>query len=380
MLNSLPTLRHYRIAASVFFFVQGITFASWANRIPTIKAMLDLNDASLGALLFSLPAGQILGLPIAGYLVSRLGSKKILVTGAVLYPATLMLLGLVNEVWQLALALALFGFLVNLMNISVNTQAVSIEKMYKRSIMASFHGLWSLGGLVGGLVSTAMISRNISPFVHFVIIWAFTLACLLFFYKCILPHDDNPGSQQQPIFVKPDKYILTLGLIALASMVSEGAMFDWSGVYFEKVVNAPRGLITLGYIAFMCTMAIGRFTADWFVTKFGVKTVLQVSGGIIATGLFLAILFPYIIPATLGFLMVGIGVSSIVPLVYGLAGKSKTMRPGVALAAVSSIGFLGFLLGPPFIGFIAEIASLRWSFAIIALLGLSATFLAKAIK
>lgn len=379
MTKRLPAQRYYRIATSVFFFVQGITFASWANRIPTIKGMLQLNDASLGALLFALPAGQILGLPVAGYLVSRYGSRKTLIAGALLYPATLMLLGLVTAVWQLALALALFGFFVNLMNISVNTQAVGIEKLYRRSIMASFHGLWSLGGFMGGLVSTSMIAKNISPFTHFVFIWAFTLLCLIVFYRYLLPRDESHESQQ-PIFVKPDKYILNLGLIALASMVSEGAMFDWSGVYFEKVVMAPKALITLGYIAFMSTMAGGRFTADYFVTKFGVKNVLQTSGVIIAVGLLLSILFPYIVPATIGFLMVGIGVSSIVPLVYGLAGRSKTMRPGVALAAVSSIGFLGFLFGPPFIGFIAQIASLRWSFAVIGLLGLSATFLSRNIK
>lgn len=157
-------------------------------------------------------------------------------------------------------------------------------------------------------------------------------------------------------------------------------MFDWSGVYFDKVLNVPASYRTLGYIAFMSSMASGRFIADWLVTKFSVKDMLQASGIIIAIGLLTAVIFPFIIPATIGFLLVGIGVSSVVPLTYGLAGKSTTMSPGAALAALSTVGFLGFLLGPPLIGFIAQLAGLRWSFTVIALLGLSTTALASKMK
>ena len=151
-------------------------------------------------------------------------------------------------------------------------------------------------------------------------------------------------------------------------MVAEGTMFEWSGVYFQKVVAAPTALQTLGYVAFMSTMATGRFVADWFTNKTGKKTTLQISGLLITTGLTIAILFPFLIPATIGFLLVGFGVSSIVPLIYGVAGRSKTMSAGVAIAAVSTIGFLGFLLGPPTIGFISEQFGLQWSFSLIAAL------------
>jgi MFS family permease len=197
-------------------------------------------------------------------------------------------------------------------------------------------------------------------------------------YKHALPNDS--GNIKQPLFAKPDTAILKLGLIAFGSLVCEGTMFDWSGVYFDKVLQVPASLRTLGYIAFMSSMAGGRFVADWLVTKFGVKHMLQASGIIISTGLLTAVIFPFIIPATIGFLLVGIGVSSVVPLTYGLAGKSTTMAPGAALAALSTIGFLGFLLGPPLIGFIAQAAGLRWSFTVIAIIGLSTTILATKIK
>ncbi len=193
-----------------------------------------------------------------------------------------------------------------------------------------------------------------------------------------MPADLRTASQ--PIFAKPDRVLLKLGLIAFFCLVCEGTMFDWSGVYFEKVVQAPKELITLGYVAFMSTMAGGRFAGDWLANRLGKKTMLQVSGIVIAIGLLIAVIFPAIIPATIGFLFVGIGVSSVVPLVYGAAGRSTTMSAGVALASVSTIGFLGFLVGPPLIGFIAQGFGLRWSFAGIALLGFCTTLLASSVK
>jgi MFS family permease len=163
-------------------------------------------------------------------------------------------------------------------------------------------------------------------------------------------------------------------------MLCEGAMADWSGVYFQKIVQTPAAFTTLGYVAFMGTMATGRFFGDWLVTKFGVKPMLELSGILIATGLLVVVLFPYLFAATTGFLLVGFGVSCVVPMVYALAGRSTTMSPGMALTAVSTISFLGFLVGPPLIGLIAEVSNLRWSFAVIALLGLGTTLLASKIK
>ena len=159
-------------------------------------------------------------------------------------------------------------------------------------------------------------------------------------------------------------------------MISEGTMTDWSGVYFAKQVHAPRELTTLGFVAYMSTMAGGRFMGDWLVSKLGKKRMIELSGLMIAGGLLFAVIFPYLVSATIGFLLVGFGVSSVVPLVYGTAGKSKRMSPGMALAAVSTIGYFGFLFGPPMIGFIAQASSLRWAFSVIAVLGFSTTVLA----
>jgi MFS family permease len=353
----------------------GLSFASWASRIPDIKLDLGLSEGSLGLILFALPTGIMSSLPFTGWIISKWSSRTILLIASILYPLTLVLIGMVQTPIQLAGTLFLFGTWSNFFNIAVNTQAIAVEQLYGKTIMASFHGIWSLAGFSGAAVGTLMISLELVPFWHFTIITSLSIPVVLLANKYTVKQDAQTG--KQPLFAKPDKTILLYGLIAFGSMVCEGTMFDWSGVYFQKAVAAPAQWVTLGYLLFMGAMATGRFISDRFTTRFGIKPVLQASGALIATGLMISVIFPYIIPAGIGFLMVGLGVSSVIPLIYSAAGRSKTMNPGVALAAVSTIGFIGFLLGPPLIGSIAQIASLRWSFTLIACLGLLITVLAK---
>ncbi|MGN6509424.1 MAG: MFS transporter [Chitinophaga sp.] len=372
--------RVYRIALSIFFFVQGIVFASWASRIPDIKLRLGLNDAELGGLLFSLPAGQLAGMALSGFLVNRFGSRGVLMVAAFLYPSSLLLLGLAPSTPLLAAALVIFGLCANLMNISANTQAVGVETLYRRSIMASFHGLWSLAGFTGGLIGGWMVARHQGPFTHFCLIFSLSIALAVLSGSFLLPRDAAKQKGKTKTWVKPDRNIILLGCITFACMICEGTMFEWTGIYFNQVVHAPVEYSRLGFIAFMSTMAGGRFAADHFITKFGARRMLQASGVIILAGLMTAVLFPLLTTATLGFLITGLGVAAVVPLSFSLAGRSRNIPAGVALAMVSSIGFFGFLLGPPLIGFIAEAYGLRWSFTVIAILGLGTTLLAGSIK
>lgn len=377
--STMSASRVHRIAVSIFFFIAGLVFSSWTCRIPDIKAQLGLNDMELGGVLFALPVGLLLSLPISGYLVTEYGSRKVLILAAVMYPLTLIFLGLAGHTWQLVTVLVCFGLWSNMLNISVNTQAVSVEGEYGRSIMASFHGLWSLAGFTGGFIGFALGAKGIVPFYHYIGMCIVCLLLVVLTNKHLVANDIGSGSKQ-PLFAMPDSVILKLGIITFSGMVCEGAMFDWSGVYFQKVVLVPKQYASLGFVIFMSTMAGGRFTADWMVERVGVTRVIQISGICIASGLWLAVLFPFVVTATIGFLLVGVGVSSVVPLVYGLAGKSKTMSPGLALAAVSTIGFFGFLIGPPIIGFVAQAASLRWSFTLISLFGMATALLASQTK
>ena len=205
------------------------------------------------------------------------------------------------------------------------------------------------------------------------------MVALAVIFQYLLPNEQRPTAKNK-IFTLSDKSMLSLGLLAFFCMICEGAMFDWSGIYFKKVVNAEPAWIGAGYTAFMLTMATGRFIADWVAHRFGFRRTVEMSGLLIATGLFIAVLFPSVHTAIIGFLIVGFGVSSVVPLVYSQAGKTSTMSPGMALAAVSSVGFVGFLVGPPLIGVVAGFTSLRWSMTIIAVIGLLIAWLVSKIK
>jgi len=367
--------RTYRLAVGALFFIQGICFASWASRIPAVQQRMGLSDTELGLVLFAIPVGLMISLPIAGWLVAKYGSRRVVLAGNVFYGLTLLGLGAAQNREQLIGAMLLFGLAGNLVNIAVNTQAVGVEALYGKSIMASFHGLWSLAGFAAAALGTVMIGQQVAPLPHFVAVVGLMVVGLLVCHRYVLPHD-APRPADQPLFVLPDKSLLLLGMLAFCSMICEGAMFDWSGVYFKKVVLAEKAWIGAGYVAFMSTMAGGRFISDWFVTRYGRKRTLQLSGLLTAGGLMLAVLLPQLPTAVAGCLLVGAGVSSVVPLVYGAAGRSKTMSAGVALASVSTVGFLGILLGPVLIGLVAGATSLRVSFSIIAVMGLCITGLA----
>lgn len=361
------------------FFLQGLCFATWASRIPSITQQLHLSEASLGLVLFALPIGSMAALPFAGWLVTRWGSKRVATNAVLLYATLLLLIGMANSIALLVSVLVLFGMTGNVANIAINTQAVGVEAKYSRNIMASFHGLWSLAGFTAAGIGTFMMGKAVLPFHHFLLVTALLGAGVAASFQYLLPNEER-STEPTPLLVKPDGTLLKLGLIAFCCMICEGAMFDWSGIYFQNVVRAEKDWIGAGYTAFMCTMAAGRFVADWVVARIGFTRTIVLSGCLIASGLLLAVAFPSLVSAIAGFLIVGFGVSSVVPLVYSQAGRSKKVSPGIALAAVSSVGFLGFLIGPPLIGLVAGLFGLRISFLGVALMGILVALMVSASK
>ncbi len=378
----VPSRKRIRMAVSLVYFSMGLAFASWASRIPDIKTALHLNDAMFGSILFALPVGQFLMMPFSGKLVTRFGSHKVLLFALPAYTICLTNVGLVHAGWQLAIALFLFGLSGNLCNISINTQGVAAERLYDRPIMATFHGGWSLAGFTGALIGLAMINLKVPVYWHFVtivvIVWTIVWINYPFLERTKMVTD--PNAPRRKFFVKPDGILLQLGIIGFFSMASEGAMFDWSGIYFKEVVKAPASLVILGYTSFMIMMATGRFVADYFISKIGRKTLLQICGVMISAGLYMAVIFPYLITSTIAFMLVGVGVSSIVPTVYSTAGRHSKVPTGIALATVSSVSFLGFLMGPPLIGYISAAFGLRYSFAVIGVFGIGISLMVSRVK
>jgi MFS family permease len=378
----VPDKTRIRLAVALIYFSLGLCFSSWASRIPDIKTALHLNDAMFGSILFALPVGIFLMMPISGKLVTRFGSHKILYFALPLYTICLSNIGLVREGWQLGIALFVFGVFGNMCNISINTQGVAVERIYGRAIMASFHGSWSLAGFTGALIGLLMINLKMTVYWHFLIVILLIWIIIWFNFPFLVKRSaaERAADPQRKFFNKPDAALVQLGVIAFCSMASEGIMFDWSGIYFKDIVKAPPSLVILGYTSFMIMMATGRFLADYLIAKIGRKLLMQICGVLISSGLFTAVFFPFLVPSTIAFMMVGLGVSSIVPTVYSVAVKASKTPPGIAIATVSGVGFLGFLMGPPLIGYISETAGLRYSFALIGIFGIGITLLVSRVR
>jgi len=362
--------KRVRLAVSLFYFGQGVCFASWASRIPDLKSAMHLSDAQLGSILLALPLGQLVTMPISGRLTTIFGSRRMLTIATPLYAFALTILALATAGWQLALFLFLFGVAGNLCNIALNTQGVAGETYYGKPIMTSFHGAWSIGGFTGALIGLLMVNLHLNPYIHFCSIAVLAWTHIAINYRYLLGWQKPKEKEKTKLFTKPQGVLVQLGIIGFCSMATEGAMFDWSGVYFKEIVKAPHALIILGYTSFMIMMATGRFLGDKVIAHFGRKRMIQISGVIISTGMFISVIFPFIVPATLGFMLVGIGVSGIVPMVYSIAGSNTKVSPGIALAMVSGVSYFGFLMGPPLIGYISALSSLRYSYAVIGCFGL----------
>jgi len=377
-----PSKKRIRFAVALIYFSLGLCFSSWASRIPDIKTALHLNDALFGTILFALPVGIFLMMPISGRLVTRFSSRNVLLLALPGYTICLSNVGLVHEGWQLAVALFVFGVFGNMCNIAINTQGVLTERIYGRSIMSSFHGSWSLAGFTGALIGLLMINLKLSVYWHFVTVVLIVWGIIWFNFPFLIKTSaaQRLAEPRRNFFNKPDHVLFQLGIIAFCSMASEGIMFDWSGIYFKDIVKAPPSLVILGYTSFMIMMATGRFLADYLIAKIGRKLLMQICGVLISSGLFTAVFLPYLVSSTIAFMMVGLGVSSIVPTVYSAAGRHTIIPPGIAIATVSSVGFLGFLMGPPLIGHISEAFGLRYSFALIGFFGIGITLLVSRVK
>ena len=361
-----------RLAIALFFFSHGFILSSWASRIPNIKTYLSISDAELGTLLLLMPIGQISTMPMSAKIISKYGSKNIVQFGFLIYPLILLIIGLSTSYFQLAICLFLFGVAGNLCNIAINTQGVELESMMYKPMMSSFHGAWSISGFLGALVALLMLNLNLTITVHFLVVLLFVLVIWILNFRFLIHTTPSKNIEKESgsIFKYLDKTLVQLGIIGFLSMAIEGAMFDWSGVYFQDIVKAPEQLIILGYTSFVLTMATGRFLGDYLIVKFGRKKVIQMSGIFMTSGLLLSVFSVNLIVCTLAFMMVGLGGSCSVPTVYGVTGKRNKVNASISLTLVSTIAFLGFLIGPPAIGFISDLFDLRYSFMLFSIFGI----------
>lgn len=385
-----------RFAILTFFFAQGLCMASWASRIPDFKDIFAANYAFYwGLILFMIPVGKFVAIPLAGYLVSKLGSRSMVQVSILGYASALLCVGLAHEVYLLGFLLFCFGVFWNLCDISFNTQGIEVERLYGKTIMATFHGGWSLGACAGALIGFVMILTDISPVWHYALIFLIILIIALSGRKYLqegTPQEvemsgtdkdtDKEGvARKAPngfrlLFQKPEMLLLQLGLVGLFALIVESAMFDWSAVYFESVVHVPKSL-QIGFLVFMVMMATGRFLTNYAYQLWGKKRVLQLAGSFICIGFFVSALLGGVFESmamkviinSLGFMLVGLGISCIVPTLYSFVGAKSKTPVSIALTILSSISFIGSLIAPLLIGAISQAFDIRVAYMIIGILG-----------
>lgn len=360
-MKTLKTNKHHRLALSAFFFLSGFCFSSWASRIPSIKFTFDMNEAELGSFLFILPICSLIGLPISGWLISKYDSRYLLISGFLIYIFSLLGIGYASNIQLLTVVVCFFAFGLRAINISMNTQAIQLQKRYGRTINGSFHGIWSLGGLCGILFATSMIYFNITMFVHLAVVVVFALILSLTASSYLLKNDRETGGNKLRLG-SPDKFIFYTGLVVFCAAVCEGGIYDWSSVYFREVVNAE--LFTLSYLVFMVAMTLSRFFTDALTNLLGMKKLFLISASVVVFGVLILILFPTFYPALVGFFITGLGVASIFPMSFSLASHSKKYAPGLAISIVGTYATVGVLLAPPFVGYVAHLFSLNLAFLI----------------
>ncbi len=365
-----PFYKRQRFVVTVFFFISGIIAATWSSRIPSVQQKFAYNDAEWGSILFASPLGLMGGIIVSGWLIERFGTRFIMVFTGILYTISLLLIAVAQNTMQLVLALFLFGVFRNFFNMANNTHSIEVQTIAQKPIVARLHGIWSVSCIVAAGIGTVMLANEISVTIHFLVI---VLACLLLiflYFNYGSRANKRPGTRP-PLFVKPDASLLTMGAITFCTMLCEGAMFDWSVNYFQQVVRPAPGLVTLGYTCFIVTMALGRIFGDKLINRFGTINLLKADGLLMAAGFLLAAAFPALLPASLAFLIIGAADAIIIPLIYSLAGKSTRMPAAYAISSVTFIGYFGFLIGPPVIGFISHTWNMRWAFVLLALLSIA---------
>ena len=377
--HELNLRRSGRIMTVVFFLISGFIAATWASRIPELQVKLELNNAAWGTVLFASPVGLVCGLLFASWLTSHYGAKKVMIISSIIACIFLAIAGYSNSRIQLMIVLFFMGFSRTILNISANTHSLDVQKMYSKPIISTFHGLWSLACFAAATIGSLMIVMNIIPGHHFL---GMSLLCILLslFYIKSKPIGKLNNTEKKPFFVRPDHYLFLLGSIAFCGMICENAMFDWSVNYFETTVNARKGLVTTGYQCFIISMTLGRLTGDRLVGRFGPFKMLFINGALIAFGFMVTAAFPTFFPAAMGFIIIGLGDSLVVPIVYSLTSKSKSIPPAYALSAVTMVGYSGFLTGPLLIGFLSSWIGMQWTFAVVGLFGLVIILLTGRVK
>lgn len=356
------TLKKNRIAVSLIFFVNGMLYASWTSRIPELKDILQVSNATLGTLLFSIALGAVIAMPITGWLTTRYGSAIINKIASVLFCISIPSLLLSPFIAYPTALFFLMGVFGGSMDVTMNGQAVLIERKWLSPILSSFHGLFSIGMMVGAGISTLMTAIHVNLTIHLLALAIVGLLICIWAAYWLVPEeleDQNMSTSKRARFTLPNLAILPFGIIAFCGMVGEGSISDWSALFMRQIAHGDgvMGALTVGLFA--TAMTIGRLFGDHFIKQYGRFKMLVSNSMLSILGFTSVIFFATPMSTLLGFFVAGLGLSNVVPIVYSVAGNTTGVSPSAGIAMVSAIGYAGFFIGPPTIGWLSDWYNLR---------------------
>lgn len=363
-----PALRRARRAVAVIFLANGFGIGMWSAHIPALKERLALEPAPLSLAFLFMAVGGLLVMPMTGWLTARLGSRRCVIVAGLGFGLAMMLPGLAGGLVTLCIATLLLGSTSGALDVAMNTQGAAVQSGYGRAIMSSFHAFFSLGGLLGAGTASLLLAIHGRAGPDLVGAGVVILAALVAIFPGLLPTGPEPGGGGG--IRLPDRRVALVGVLCALVMLAEGAMHDWSGVYMLSVIGAPTSIAALGFAAFAAAMTLGRLLGDAVVRRLGRERALLLSGLMASAGVLVVLVAPGPWLAMAGFALVGLGLANTVPILFSAGAGIPGVPPGVGVAMVATIGYGGFLLGPPLLGVTAQATGLVTAFVLLLLPGL----------
>ena len=357
-------MRAHRIAVSTFFFVNGFMFANWASRNPALLDLFEIDKKTFGVYLLTMASGAIIAMPFTGWLTSKTGTYRVVQVAGVLACVLVSMI----PIWQIPAMIGLNFFCLGLINgsmdVSMNGQAVYVERMYKRTIMSSFHAVFSIGMALGAGAGVLFSNYEIPLQTHLMIIGGLCLIAVLIASRFLIidKPDVSEKTEKEPHFRLPTRAILPLAIIAFCGMTGEGSLMDWSAVFMTDAIGQTEAMGAAAFLTFGASMTIGRLFGDRLTDFFGKKKLMIFNSLVAIVGLSISIGFATVWATFLGFFLVGLGLSTIVPIVYSASGNMDGISPSAGIAMATTIGYAGFFVGPPVIGFLGDNYGLRVAF------------------
>ncbi|MFC4640249.1 MFS transporter [Deinococcus hohokamensis] len=357
-------VRGARLAVRAVFFCNGLAMATWVVNIPRVRDQLDLNPATVGTALLGIAVGSLIAMPRAGHLTARYGTRRVTLVSGTLVALALLLPFVATSLWGLGAALLAVGAANGVMDVAMNAQGVVVERVGRKPVMSSFHAAFSFGTLVGALMGSVLLGVGLAALPHALLVSGIFLAVLAGVARLLLPRQaEAPGAGSTGAKAHPAQstsqnrlMVVLLGILCFLGMLGEGAIGDWSGLYSADVLGVSGALVGAAFTAFTLAMTLARLLGDGWRSRYGDPRVVTLGALLSGAGLLLGLLTLNPVLAALGFLVVGIGVANVVPVLYGTAGHAFA---GKGIAQVASIGYAGFLAGPPLIGYVSQATSLR---------------------